>query len=143
MTKKDYWCICEDGMSRLSEVGPVGKLRKEHQVWSIRMSTAFLGLVGCESGNRGPNSSGEVLLVIGLAGLEKAVELGFMCHASCLANERAEVQDILKKAESDWFDVTRVEWEKVINVTGEVPKRVYLPHKWRVPGYDNQISNCI
>ncbi|MFH1589302.1 MAG: hypothetical protein ABIB43_01925 [archaeon] len=98
MTSNNYFVFIEKAfhnfeLKELAELlsFPYGKKISEYgnnnglpHIWSGRLSSGIIGLTNCVAGNRGPKEQNEVLLGVGIQGLDKLVDIGFVpcvvCH---------------------------------------------------------------
>jgi hypothetical protein len=118
------------------------------RLWSARLSTGLFGLTSCESGNRGPKGSSEVILAVDGGGVRELVQLGFIPCPSCHPERFGEedgysfwpavkdvashlykvetLEDFLDKKKVP-FDAGRVRFETFLPTIGATPGRIYLP----------------
>ncbi|MBP7708221.1 hypothetical protein KA107_00930 [Candidatus Pacearchaeota archaeon] len=113
-------------------------------LWSGRIGTGLFGLTSCSEGNRGPRKRGEVLIAPGRRGLHELVLWGFIPCPACIKPEyhnkiwgtaREEVErrynlhsyrEFADKTKVP-FDARRLAWENIVEITLDMPERVYLP----------------
>lgn len=109
-------------------------------VYSARVSTGLFGRTDCVAGNRGPKDSKEVILGSGEQGLVRLLSLGFIPCDVCKPEFSWEgIESTVNElygitSESDFrdknvlgYDARRLDWEKIVSITGGLPGRIYLP----------------
>jgi hypothetical protein len=139
-----YYIFMQDHFERHT-LREIAQYRREQgkTIWSARLGTGLFGRTNCEAGNKGPKGETEVLLAAGDEGLVKLVELGFITCPVCRPEdvegfwETAQyavmsnyglrsVNEFTDKTILE-YDARRVSWEDIVQMTGAMPGRLYLP----------------
>lgn len=139
----DYYCLHKHGWGVISSK----KLAniKDEPIMSLRLSTGIIGHIDCPSGKQGPRGSSEVILAVGISGIESLVKLGalpcFVCNSgNDLLLMGTQIKNaVLDNTESveniddvEWltshYDARRLDWSQLTKL-GLSPSRFYTqPH---------------
>jgi hypothetical protein len=143
MENKDYVIFSNRRWDSLSD-SSFRRYSCRETLYSGRISTGVFGFTDCSSGNRGPKNKNEVLLAEGDEGLRELIDFGFIPCPTChplLAKAHfldgiefkikekygfEDVRDFLDKKKLP-FDARRLNWQKITELTNEVPGRIYVP----------------
>lgn len=139
MPQHKNYIVFVEGAYRSMELGDI-LTNYDSDVYSARLGTGILGNPHCQSGNRGPSGSGEVLFAVGDEGLRKLIKVGFRTCPVCKSHEGPGFWNIAKDAIMEKypsikfvedfaklpFDARDVNWEEIALFTG-LPGRLYIP----------------
>jgi hypothetical protein len=122
------------------------RLGKEGKIWTARISTGSIGMPDCPAGTRGPPGRRNVFFARADA-LDQLVDMGFIPCIACKPEQDQEFwNDSVREAITRKYHVApesfadktivpydnrRLDWERVVAMTGGLPDRIYIP-----PGLD-------
>lgn len=142
MPKNSEYVVFLGGVFQRKSLGELIRCEKDGVLYSARLSSGIFGSPHCCAGNRGPKGKSEVLFAVGMGGLVRIIELGFLpcpvCrpHRECgfweevggVVQEKYKQENVCLPDDFEKlsFDARRVGWEELVPLVG-VPSRLYLP----------------